>query len=168
MTVVHAHGLGARLPAGFEARIFRRPQVGDEQPRPVAHFATFALPAVVGDFGGGAVTLMGPDDVFAVLFEYGPESLGTALFSRQGMPRSLRPDDFRPMTLRRGLGGQSGTQWFFVEQSRPFTLYAVLGSHAQRFSSVPRLNGLLRNLTVESADQGAPLPAAEKTIGAVP
>ena len=166
MTVVHAHGLGARLPAGFEARIFRRPQVGDEQPRPVAHFATFALPAEVGDFGGGAVTLMGPDDVFAVLFEYGPESLGTALFSRQGMPRSLRPDDFRPMTLRRGLGGQSGTQWFFVEQGRPFTLYAVLGSHARRFASVPRLNGLLTNLTVEPAGQGAPAahPAATADV----
>ena len=119
--------------------------------RPVAHFATFALPAdvaAVGDFGSGAVTLMGPDDIFAVLFEYGPESTGRALFARQGMPRMLGPDDFRPMTLRRGLGNQSGTQWFFTESGRPFTLYAVLGHHGRRFSLVPRLNSLLHALQV--------------------
>jgi hypothetical protein len=160
VAVLHAHGIHARLPAGFEGRIFRRPQIGEEQPRPVGHFATFALPNEVGDFGAGAVTLMGPDDVFAVLFEYGPESAGTALFARQDMPRRLQPDDFRPMTLRRGLGGQSGTQWFFVEQGRPFTLYAVLGSHARRFSSVPRLNALLHNLTVET-----PAPATSPAAG---
>ena len=150
-TPLRAHGIEARLPAGFEGRIFRRPKTGDEHPRPVAHFATFALPPAVGDFGAGAVTLMGPDDVFAVLFEYGPESTGTALFAHRGMPRRLDPSDFRPMTLRRGLGGQSGTQWFFVEQGRPFTLYAVLGGHARRFSSVPRLNALLRSISVDSA-----------------
>ena len=37
----------------------------------------------------------GPDDIFAVLFEYGPESVGKALFARQGMQRSLGTDDFR-------------------------------------------------------------------------
>ena len=84
-------------------------------------------PTTVGDFGSGAVTLMGPTDVFAVLFEYGPESLGTALFGRQGMVGGLTADDFRPTVLRRGLGGQCGTQWFFTEASRPFTFYAVLG-----------------------------------------
>lgn len=148
MTVLDAHGIRARLPSGFEGRIFRRPKVGDEQPRPVGHFATFPLPADVADFGGGAVTLMGPDDVFAVLFEYGPESIGTALFARQGMPRRLEPGHFSPMTLRRGLGGQAGTQWFFVEEGRPFTLYAVLGSYGRRFSSVPRLNSLLAHVAV--------------------
>jgi hypothetical protein len=164
--IIHAHGLTARLPAGFEGRIFRRPQVGAEQPRPVAHFATFPLPPAVGDFGAGAVTLMGPDDIFAVLFEYGPESLGTALFARTGLPTTLRPEDFRPMTLRRGLGGQSGTQWFFVERDRPFTLYAVLGSHARRFASVPRVNALLRNLAVDPAtDAGTPSARFDSSHG---
>jgi len=153
--MLQAHGIAARLPGGFEGRIFRRPVLGDEVPRPVAHFATFALPADVGDFGGGAVTLMGPDDIFAVLFEYGPESVGTALFARQGMPRRLGPDDFRPAVLRRGLGAQSGTQWFFVEQGRPFTLYAVLGHHGRRFASVPRLNALLGHIVVDPADTAA-------------
>ena len=84
-------------------------------PNAVAQFATFALPGEVGDFGGGAVNLMGPDDIFAVLFEYGPDSVGTRLFARRGMPGRCRHTDFQPYVLRRGLVGQAGTQWFFTE-----------------------------------------------------
>ena len=58
---------------------------------------------------------------------------------------------FQPYVLRRGLTGQSGTQWFFTEAGRPFTLYAVLGSHARRSILVPRVNQLLAGLTVEPA-----------------
>jgi hypothetical protein len=50
--------------------------------------------------------------------------------------------------LRRGLGGQSGTQWFFTESGRAFTFYAVLGSHARRGTLVPRVNALLDGLAV--------------------
>jgi hypothetical protein len=167
------YGISAALPGGFEGRIFRRPagvaagsatraaeldrtvleqaaleRTALEQTLSVAHFATFALPPEVADFGGGAVTLMGPSDLFTVLFEYGSESVGRALFARDGMPRSLRAEDFRPYLLRRGLGGQSGTQWFFTESGRPFTLYAVLGSHARRYSLVPTLNRLLDGIRI--------------------
>ncbi len=145
---IGAHGIEAGLPSGFEGRIFRRATTGEEITRPVGHFATFPLPAEVGDFGSGAVTLMGPEDVFLVLFEYGPESVGRALFAREGMPRELTPADFRPYTLRRGLGGQSGSQWFFTEQGRPFTLYCVLGNHLRRTTLVPRVNSLLAGLNV--------------------
>ena len=148
MAMLRAHGIAAALPDGFEGRIFMRPHLAGESSYPVADFAMFPLPADVGDFGGGAVTLMGPDDIFAVLFEYGPESVGKALFARQGMQRPLSTDDFRTMLLRRGLGGQSGTQWFFTEAGRPFTFYAVLGSHAWRNVLVPRLNALLAALSV--------------------
>ncbi|HWE69450.1 MAG TPA: hypothetical protein VG205_03755 [Acidimicrobiales bacterium] len=148
MATLQAHGIEARLPSGFEGRIFIRPRVADEITYPVAHFASFPLPNGVGDFGSGAVTTMGPNDIFAVLFEYGPESVGTALFSRQGMPRSLGVNDFRPNLLRRGIGGQSGTQWFFTESQRPFTFYAVLGSHVRRSALVPQVNALLSNLAV--------------------
>ncbi len=155
MPVLRAHGLETTLPSGFEGRIFVRPSAGGAVAHPVAHFATFPLPSTTGDFGGGAVSLMGDTDIFAVLFEYGPESLGTALFARQGMPRSLTPDDFRPYVLRRGLSGQSGTQWFFTEGGRPFTLYVVLGSHARRAQLVPRVNQLLAPLTVQSVAPAA-------------
>ncbi len=151
MARLAAHGIAAALPSGMEGRIFLRRTTGREVAHPVAQFATFPLPEEVGDFGGGAVTLLGPGDVFATLFEYGPESVGTALFAHQGLPRSLRTDDFRPHVLRRGISGQSGTQWFFTEGGRPFTFYAVLGSHRRRMQLVPIVNTLLASLEVTSA-----------------
>jgi hypothetical protein len=152
---MHAHGIGAGLPSGFEGRIFRRQGNGIEVTNAVAQFATFALPDEVGDFGGGAVHLMGNDDIFAVLFEYGAESVGARLFAHQGIPRELAGADFQPQVLRRGLTGQAGTQWFFTEAGRPFTFYAVLGSHARRSVLVPRVNELLAGLRVDRA----PAPA---------
>ncbi|HEY5109784.1 MAG TPA: hypothetical protein VII96_09280 [Acidimicrobiales bacterium] len=160
MPALFAHGIGAGLPTGFEGRIFKRQGSGIEVANAVAQFATFALPEEVGDFGGGAVNLMGNDDIFTVLFEYGPDSLGTRLFAHQGLPRTLATSDFQPHVLRRGLTGQSGTQWFFTEAGRPFTFYAVLGSHARRSILVPRVNRLLEGLAVEPtaapAASGAP------------
>jgi hypothetical protein len=118
---------------------------------PVGQFATFPIPDDIGDFGSGAVTLMGPDDVFATLFEYGPESLGTALFSSQGRPSLFSSDDFSPVRLRRGIPGQSGTQRFFTESGRPFSFYAVLGSHVRRSSLVPSVNELISSLSISPA-----------------
>jgi hypothetical protein len=157
VATIGAHGITARLPQGFEGRIFVRPaRVGVTYP--VGQFATFPIPDDIGDFGSGAVTTMGPGDVFATLFEYGPESVGTALFAQQGRPAALADADFSPMTLRRGLPGQSGTQWFFTESGRPFSFYAVLGSHAARPQLVPRVNTLLSMLTISPPVSG--LPAA--------
>jgi hypothetical protein len=160
VTTIQAHGITARLPSGFEGRIFIRTTVGEGVSYPVAHFATFPLPDDVGDFGSGAVTLMRPSDVFATLFEYGPESLGTVLFARQGRPTSLSPADFRRTVLRRALPGQAGTQWFFTEVERPFSFYAVLGSQALAPQLVPLVNQLLVSLTLSPATPTTQVPAA--------
>jgi hypothetical protein len=148
MARLAGHGIEAYLPEGFEGRIFKRPAVAGASTYSVAHFSTFPLPAGTADFGGGAVTLMTPTDIFAVLFEYGPESVGRALFARTSMPRHLSPDDFHPYVLRRGVGGQAGTQWFFTENRRPFTLYVVLGGYARRNALVPKVNLLLNQINV--------------------
>jgi hypothetical protein len=160
VATIQAHGITARLPTGFEGRIFVRSTVGEGVSYPVAHFATFPLPDDVGDFGSGAVTLMGATDVFATLFEYGPESVGTVLFARQGRPVSLTTADFRRTVLRRALGGQAGTQWFFTEAGRPFSFYAVLGSQALASQLVPLVNQLLASLTLSPATPTTPVPAA--------
>ncbi len=152
MATIRAHGIASQLPQGFEGRIFvRSAPMGASYP--VGQFATFPLPDDIGDFGSGAVSAMGPDDVFATLFEYGPESLGTALFSAQGMPGSLSPDDFSPVRLRRGLPGQSGTQRFFTETGRPFSFYAVLGSHVRRAALVPNVNALISSLVISPSTE---------------
>jgi hypothetical protein len=158
-------GVSVSLPRGFEGRIFQREAADGAVTYPVAHFATFPLPADTADFGGGVPATMGPTDIFAVLFQYGPESLGQALFARPGLPRTLSPDHFQPYTLRRGAAGQSGTQWFFTENGKPFTFYAVLGSHALRATLVPRVNVLLSGISVVPP---APVPAGGVPSAPVP
>lgn len=157
MRMLRAYGIELGVPTGCDGRIFRRAPGEGERTYPVAHLATFPLPAQPADFGGGIVEQMGPDDFFLVLFEYGPESVGAPLFSGEGIPQHLRSEHFKPHVLRRGVGGQSGTQWFFVEAGRPFTLYAVLGSHAMRNRLVPRVNGVLAGITI---DRTAVVPGA--------
>ena len=114
----------------------------------VAHASNFPLPAYTADFGGGAVEQMGSEDVFVALVEFGPESVGSALFSRSGMPR-LEPAMFHPATLQRTLKGQSGTQVFFNSRGRAFCLYVVLGSHRQRHRLVPTAQAVLDRLTID-------------------
>lgn len=163
MAWLHAQGFSAQLPQGFEGRVFQRAATAGAVTYPVVHFASFPIPEGTADFGGGVPAAMGPTGIFAVLFQYGPESLGKALFARQGMPRALSPDDFKPYLLRRGAPGQSGTQWFFTENGKPFTFYAVLGSHALRASLVPRVNLLLAGITISP-----PAPSSPPASGPVP
>ena len=165
MTRLLAHGISAVLPQGFEGRIFRRPAAPGARSYPIAQFATVAIPAVRGDFGAGIVERLGPSDVFLVLFEYGPESAGTPLFAQRGIPGVLRVDEFSPRTLRRGLGGQAGTQRFFTDGARPFTLYAVLGQFRLREVTVAKLNALLASIEIDPA-AGAPTRAASASGGA--
>src|SRR5690606_35152070 len=110
-----AHGIETDLPAGWEGRIALRTQPAatpggdalrslgapDEVPHPVVHLANFALPEQRGDFGSGAVDVMGADHVLVVLFEYGQECANTALFARKGLPTKLAPAMFSPSALQR-------------------------------------------------------------------
>src|ERR1700722_9078118 len=154
MANLSGYGISVALPARFEGRIFRRAEAAGAASYPVVHLSTFAVPATAGDFGGGATALMKSTDIFSVLFEYGPESIGRALFARQGMPRALNAAHFKPYLLRQGVGNQSGTQWFFTDAGRPFTLFVVLGNHALASQLLPEVNSLLGALPIEPG--GAP------------
>ena len=155
MSDLRSEGVSVALPPGWEGRILRRAPEGEMVPAGegggatvVAHAATFPIPPEMGDFGGGAVTTMGPSDVLVVLFEYGPESVGTPLFSEEGIP-AIRPTDATPGVLRMMLEGQSGIQRFFTANGRAFCLYVVLGSHRRRIGLVGVANELLRSLRIE-------------------
>ena len=149
---LQAHGIETDLPPGWEGRIALRTQptaatraIGDpgETPNPIVHLANFALPEQRGDFGSGAVDIMGEQHVLVVLFEYGPECANTALFARQGMPRKLAPAMFSPSALQRTLPGQAGCQVFFTEGNRAFCLYTVLGRQSAAAQVLPGANATL-------------------------
>jgi hypothetical protein len=146
-----SQGIEVDVPQGWDAEIYRRSAglqplgVEGEQTRPVVHMANFPLPTERGDYGSGAVEIMGPDHVLIVLFEFGPESVGTALFRREGTP-TVDASDFARHTLQRTLPGQSGAQYFFNDAGRAFVLYVVLGSHVRRRELVPEVNAILSSL----------------------
>jgi len=114
---------------------------------PVAHLATFGLPAERGDFGSGAVEIMGAEDLFMAFVEFGPECAGTPLFAETQLPR-LDPSGFARNRLQRALLGQSGHQSWHTIKNRAFCLYVVLGSHGLAKKLVPRANQVLTTLQV--------------------
>lgn len=144
-------GLSVVPPAGWEATIYRRTAAAGERTYPILHAATIPIPWDRGDYGGGLVELLGPDDVFVSLLEFGPDAAGSPLFPRAGGVPVLVPEDFRPRQLQRVIRGQAGVQRFVTINGRAFCLYAVLGSMANRVASASRANELVRSLVVHPA-----------------
>jgi hypothetical protein len=164
MAELSGHGFAVRVPAGWEAEIYRRaPAVaplgtaalfgGDDEAQlhypPIVHLATIALPPERGDFGGGALGALTGRDVFISLFEYERRDTANALFAYDGPPWPLSADDFDPSTLRVALPGQTGCQRFFRHRGRAFALYVVLGSHGLRRLIVPAVNEALAAIDIQ-------------------
>ena len=171
MIPLTGYGVSAQLPPGWEGRVYQRPTPGagssqvvpssrttadanptaagwlGDETRPVMHLANFALPADRGDFGSGAVELMGPPDVFVALLDYGPPCLGGALFSPAGIPRPT-PELFDPNALQRQLRGQAGYQAFFTVSGRPMCLYVVIGSLGAAADLCRQVNVVLDGVAV--------------------
>ncbi|WP_341252611.1 hypothetical protein [Euzebya pacifica] len=154
-----AHGFRVALPDKWEGAVQRgavdervaartRQAGGEVHTPPVLHLTSASLPEVRGDYGSGAVDLLGDDDVFIALVEYGPENLGTALFDTGPMPRRLSVADFQPNGLQRPIAGQSGTQIFCTEAGRALCLYVVLGGHWQARRLLNRVNDALTRIDV--------------------
>lgn len=172
---IEAHGIRAELPSGWEGRITRRqpgPMTGrrgaatpdgeghassdggtsttllGEDTAPVLHMGNFALPEDRGDFGSGAVDLMGQGHLLVVLVEYGADSAGTALFAPvSSMPR-LTSRMFSPQALQRVQRGQAGAQRFFTLNGRAFCLYAVVGDQREVGTMAPTVNDVTRQIEV--------------------
>lgn len=161
---IAAHGLAANLPTGWEgaiaaesqdlvevaAQAFSAAATPPPQVRPVAHFATCALPAVRSDFGAEIVELMSSRDVFVALLEYGPEEAGSELFAHEGLPLRLDPRQFTAAQLQRTLRGQAGLQVFFHEKGRAFCLYIVLGDATDAHLLVRRVEQVLATVEIEA------------------
>lgn len=149
--VVSRYGLASPRPAGWAVDIRRLEPDGirvahvdgngllgttGEILRPVLHASTARLPADRGDFGSGAVQLLGSRDVFFALVDYGPEVADEGLFAAQGMPR-LAPSQFSENNLQRPQAHVSAAQHFFSSGGRAFCLFVVVGAHRRRMATVP-------------------------------
>jgi hypothetical protein len=134
---------------GWEATIYRRPAGPGEQTYPIMHAATVPLPAGRGDYGGGLVETLGPDDLFVGVLEFGPEAAGSALFSTLSAVPGLTPDAYRSFQLQRVIRGQAGVQRFFTVGGRAFCLYSVIGSVVNRVPLTARANELIGSFRVE-------------------
>jgi hypothetical protein len=157
--ILAAHGISVDLPDRWEGRLYLRDTAPrafahaaayghpDENANPVLHMANFALPGGRGDYGTGAVELMGPQHVFVSLVEFGGEEVGSALFAARGLPR-LTAGDFAPNQLQRRLPGQLGCQRFFTEHDRAFCLYTVLGSQQHAVSLVREVHAAIARVRV--------------------
>ncbi|MEI7592270.1 MAG: hypothetical protein WCK41_03520 [Actinomycetes bacterium] len=161
MTVIAQSGIQVDLPAGWEGRIQRGPDLiapaggalndgllaNGGRFYTVVHAANFALPTEVADYGGGAVEVMGRKDLLVVLCEFGPESVGQPMFASAGLP-TVTANDFGTQSMQRVIEGQGGCQKFFTVQGRAFCLYVVVGSYLRRFRTVPLINELIRGITI--------------------
>lgn len=165
---IEAHGIRAELPSGWEGRITRRAPstapasrapraapgdgaetgpVLDEDTGPVLHLANFALPENRGDFGSGAVDVMGTGHLLVVLVEYGADSAGTALFPTVSRVPALTTRMYTTNGLQRVNPGQAGAQRFFTLRGRAFCLYSVVGDQRD----APRLSRSASDVTAQIA-----------------
>ena len=157
MSRLDAHGVSIDVPAGWEAELSIQPDpstldpAADRLPAPlvVLHAANFSLPAERGDYGSGAVEIMGRNGIFAALVEFDPDSASSKLFAAEGSPAGLAADDFGHDQLNVSIPGQAGLQQFFRVGSRAWCLYAVIGSHSLRGLLVPELNRVLSGLSID-------------------
>jgi hypothetical protein len=151
MSQLNHAGVRVEVPGGWETQATggnSQQLSSGRRETTLIHIGSFPLPAEQATFGATAVELMGSNDVLMILFEYGPESLGTPVFASQGIPRPLDPQLFDRNALQRGVAGQSGLQQFFTEKGRPFCLYVVLGSHIDRVELVAKVNEVLNTLVI--------------------
>jgi hypothetical protein len=144
-------GISVALPDGWEGRISDRAPAAaaarSGSSLPLVQLASFALPANVADYGGGAVEVMTNRDLLIVVMEFGRESATQPLFAAQGVPR-IGPNDVSASQLQRTLEGQGGVQRFFNENGRAFCLYVVFGSFLRRSRTVPIVNGVLDSVKI--------------------
>jgi len=168
------YGISVEVPVGWSAALARRAApAGDnglpgldagapaadprdlltERTLPVLHVSTRPVPDGVGDFGGGAVEVLGAEDVFVALLEYGSDLADTGLFEKQGVPR-LAPSQFGTNRMPREVVGRSASQHFFSVGGRAFCLFTVLGSHSRRMATVPKAAQVARSLRISPAATG--------------
>jgi hypothetical protein len=136
------YGIALSVPDQWDAIIYQR-----EDGNAVVHATNFPLQVGDGDFASSSADAMPESGVLIVLFEYNASQASGALFSDSGLNEPLMTNEFTAGGVRRMLPGLTAAQRFFVDQDRPFTLYAVLGSSGQE--ALSEVNQVLASITMQ-------------------
>ncbi len=147
-TSLTADGITVEVLDGWDVEMS---ELSGSSSRSLVHFGNFALPVERGDYGSGAVEIMGSAGIFMALMEFDESAASTALFQGASMPSSLAVADFSAETLQRRLPNQLGTQRFFVASGRPFVLYVVLGLTLTASLLVSEVNRVLPGISIGAA-----------------
>lgn len=143
---VRNHGIGLTLPSGWDGRIVeqRRGEL------PVAHAASFALPADDAklDVGKAASRMMGAEDLRVVLMEVGNQ-VGTQGFEPARLPIRISRSDLRsspsPFVLRHhAVAGRR-----FAIHGRPFSLLVEFGRKPPTALQLKQANRVVASLEID-------------------
>ena len=111
--------------------------------------ANFGLPPERGDFGSGAVEVMGSGAVFVALLEHPPAEAATALFVGHHRALAARPPTTsRPTACSGPTRARAACSASSSPRGRPFCLYVVIGSHRQRAVLVREANRALAAVAI--------------------
>ena len=94
-------------------------------------------PPAVGDFGSGAVEVLGPEDVFVALVEYGSDLADTGLFCAAGRAAPGAVAVRHQPAAARDRRGAAPASTSSASGGRAFCLFTVLGSHAAGWRPCP-------------------------------
>lgn len=150
--IVEAHGIHARLPAGWSGRVFSR-----ADGVATLHAGDFPLALPDGEFGDASTGRMPVPGAFLALTEYRPGAgleAGRGLFAGRRLPLPLDPSAFSATRLAHPRPHQVGSQHFLTLARRPFCLYVVVaGPRSARRGRLLAIDRVLRTLRI------APRPA---------
>jgi hypothetical protein len=128
--VIDGYGISVALPAGWDAKLYKKADHPGTISTPVLKAANFPLPTIDGDFATAAAESMTAGDLLIVLLEYAPDehlTVGEGLFRPAGIPTDIGAKDLDPNCMPQIIDGLAGVQRFFSENGRAFCLYMVFG-----------------------------------------
>jgi hypothetical protein len=151
-----AMGLAVDLPPGWEGHILAM-TAEDGTKYANLHAGNFGLEPHGSTFGQFSIERMDAQKALVVVVEYGPGSIGTALFSSGRWPPTLSAGDLNPANFPGPRPpGLAANQNFVTVKGRAFCIYTVMGLEAGAAPQIAAVNGVLSTLAVGRDRHGVP------------
>jgi hypothetical protein len=116
---------------------------------PNLHVGNFSLVPEGSTFGQFSIERMDADKALVVMVEYGPRSVGTALFSSGRWPPAVSATDLNPANFPGPRPpGLAANQNFVTVNGRAFCVYTVMGFAGGAAPRMDEVNTVLRSISV--------------------